>query len=295
MTTAYSLSDLAKLLHEQALPSRHEQLNWLASVVPKDADIEEIQEKLSCFYYVRDDQYGEVLEGATSACAEELAREWIDEGEFAENEVTATAQQILIPESGVQDEASFTKNFSMIDEEEPPCSHIWGHNWVSEEAQGLGGSAVCDTENCSRCNLSRCRVFGDVNTCGNKNHGWQYCVLGPGGIRDDSCLWAWKKDWADSVERVVRINDKDFRFYHDRDLPLHTLHEELCAALRQHLSPFSPSWSAQGSVTGDTVGRREPFTVVLDDTYLSLTLLGEQYDDTWEVQLDQKKPSLQPK
>lgn len=39
---------------------------------------------------------------------------------------------------------------------------------------GIGGSAIAYGEKCRHCGMERSRVFGDVNKCGNRNHGWRY-------------------------------------------------------------------------------------------------------------------------
>ena len=38
---------------------------------------------------------------------------------------------------------------------------------------GIGGAAICHSQKCEKCDTVRQRVFGDVNKCGNRNHGWK--------------------------------------------------------------------------------------------------------------------------
>ncbi len=38
---------------------------------------------------------------------------------------------------------------------------------------GIGGAAIRHTQQCTECQRTRSRVFGDVNVCGNRNHGWR--------------------------------------------------------------------------------------------------------------------------
>lgn len=38
---------------------------------------------------------------------------------------------------------------------------------------GIGGAAIRHSQICKKCNVTRSRVFGDVNQCGNRNHGWK--------------------------------------------------------------------------------------------------------------------------
>lgn len=59
----------------------------------------------------------------------------------------------------------------------PNGHHRWGRIGGCQENPGfvgIGGSAIRETQRCSRCGMTRRRVFGDVNACGNRNHGWRY-------------------------------------------------------------------------------------------------------------------------
>ncbi len=39
---------------------------------------------------------------------------------------------------------------------------------------GIGGAAIQISETCRHCGLGRSKIVGDVNECGNRNHGWRY-------------------------------------------------------------------------------------------------------------------------
>ena len=63
----------------------------------------------------------------------------------------------------------------------PKCSIGKRHTWkpfggIKENPgyEGIGGSAICHTEKCPKCEMIRQRVFGDVNINGNRNCGFTY-------------------------------------------------------------------------------------------------------------------------
>jgi len=60
-----------------------------------------------------------------------------------------------------------------------PCTHT-RHSWkdfggLKENPgyYGIGGTAIRHTQQCRHCGIFRDEIFGDVNTCGNRNRGWR--------------------------------------------------------------------------------------------------------------------------
>ncbi len=61
------------------------------------------------------------------------------------------------------------------------CKNGTRHKWTrsggcreNPGVWGIGGAAISITEMCAHCGVERSKVVGDVNKCGNRNHGWRY-------------------------------------------------------------------------------------------------------------------------
>jgi hypothetical protein len=127
-------------------------------------------------YYVDDDAYGEWQEWGDDVPLEDIARKWVEEGDWGPQAEGATLRVCVytLPEGADEDDVNYAEDLELVGcaevplpTQEPDCVEGHEHNWEWVAARGNEWRPGTTTwEVCTHCGLQRVTDTGACNGYG---------------------------------------------------------------------------------------------------------------------------------